>query len=71
MSRIGCGTARNLALAYYRCRTRDGNLAGTCPNRVLGFRCRETRQGVATFFVGRVTCRRRGGTVRPVYEQFL
>jgi hypothetical protein len=68
---VGCTTGRKVAVSYYKCRTRGGNLAGTCPRGVLGFRCHEIRNGVPTFFTARVTCRRRRTTVHQVYQQFL
>src|SRR4051794_28709934 len=44
---VGCATGRRLALAYYRCRTSSGR-AGRCHKRVLGYRCSERRNAIAT-----------------------
>jgi hypothetical protein len=67
----GCSTGTKLALAYFHCRTRSGNLAGRCAGRVLGYSCHEVRNAIAIQIAGRVTCRRRGATVVHVYQQNL
>ena len=69
--RVGCRTGRRLALAYYRCRTRNGP-AGRCGRaRVLRYRCREVRTRIPTELNGRVTCRRGVKRVVHTYQQNL
>ncbi|UTI64633.1 hypothetical protein NBH00_00130 [Paraconexibacter antarcticus] len=64
-----CTFARQLVRAYYRCRVAHGGVAGRCPAKVLGFACRETRQGIAIQFDAVVTCRRGAARVRHTYTQ--
>src|SRR4051812_24222511 len=63
-----CATGRRLALAYHRCRVRDGR-AGRCDERVLGFRCSERRATIPTEIDARVTCTRGTRRVVHVYQQ--
>ena len=63
-----CATGSRLALAYHRCRVRDGR-AGRCDERVLGFRCRERRTAIPTEIDARVTCTRGTRRVVHVYQQ--
>jgi hypothetical protein len=68
---VSCRTGRRLALAYYRCRTKDGP-AGRCHHtRVMRFRCHEIRQSISTEVDGRVTCKRGGKRVIHSYQQNL
>jgi hypothetical protein len=68
---VPCATGSKVAVAYYRCRTRTGNLAGRCAGGVLGYRCHEVRNAIATEIDARVTCTRGRATVVHVYQQFL
>jgi hypothetical protein len=65
---VSCRTGRRVALAYYRCRTRNGR-AGRCHRRVLHYRCREHRVSIPTEIDARVTCRRGARTVVHTYQQ--
>lgn len=51
-----CKSGKRLVRAYYRCRKAAGGVKGRCTKRVLGYRCRETRHGIAIQFDARVTC---------------
>jgi hypothetical protein len=71
VKRVGCRTGRKLALAYYRCRTKNGP-SGRCNRaRVMRFRCHEVRQSISTELDGRVTCRRGSAKVVHSYQQNL
>jgi hypothetical protein len=71
VKRVGCRTGRKLALAYYRCRTKNGP-SGKCTRaRVMRFRCHEVRQSISTELDGRVTCRRGNAKVVHSYQQNL
>jgi hypothetical protein len=70
VSRVSCRTGRRVALAYYRCRTRNGP-AGRCHRRVLGFSCRERRNSIPTEIDARVTCRHGHRKVVHTYQQDL
>jgi hypothetical protein len=67
-TRVSCGTARNLVLAHYRCRTRSGP-KGRCDRTVSRYRCREQRTSIPTEINGRVTCRRGSRSVVYTYQQ--
>ncbi len=72
VTKVSCATGSRVALAYYRCRTRAGGLAGRCPGPgVLGYRCSEVRNADSTEILGRVTCRRGTAKVVHVYDQHL
>ena len=49
-------TGKRLVRAYYRCCKAAGGVKGRCTKRVLGYRCRESRHGIAIQFDARVTC---------------
>jgi hypothetical protein len=68
VSRVSCTTGKAVALAYYRCRTRNGP-AGRCHRRVRGYSCRERRNAIATEIDARVTCRRGARRVVHTYQQ--
>ena len=69
--RVSCRTGRRLALAYYRCRTKNGP-AGRCKRaRVLRYRCHEVRTSIETEINGRVTCKRGRKRVIHTYQQNL
>jgi hypothetical protein len=68
VKRVSCATGRAVALAYYRCRTRNGP-AGHCHRRVLHYSCHEHRNTIPTEIDARVTCRRGGRTVVHTYQQ--
>src|SRR4051812_45802365 len=71
VQRVGCGTGRRVALAYYRCRTRSGP-KGRCKRRtVSGYRCRERRQSIETEIDGLVSCPRGRRKVTHSYQQQL
>jgi len=64
-----CTAGRKLALAYFKCRTKGGNLGGVCHGPVLGFTCRELRNSIPTEIDARVTCKRKGEVVVHTYQQ--
>lgn len=64
-----CSFGRQLVRAYYKCRVAHGGVAGRCPSKVLGFACRETRQGITIQFDGVVTCTRGAARVKHTYTQ--
>jgi hypothetical protein len=66
-----CATGNKVAIAYYHCRTRSGNLAGRCSGGVLGYHCTEVRNAISTEIDARVTCRRGRVKVVHVYTQHL
>ncbi|MDO8212369.1 hypothetical protein [Conexibacter sp. CPCC 206217] len=65
---VSCGEGEKVVRAYYRCRAVNGP-AGRCVRKVRGFACTEQRAGIATQFDARVTCKKRGATVRHSYTQ--
>ena len=66
--RVSCSTGKKVALAHYRCRTRNGK-KGRCGRRVLGFSCSERRNSIPTEINSRVTCRDGGKRVEFTYQQ--
>jgi hypothetical protein len=71
VKRVSCTTGRDLALAYYRCRTKHGR-AGKCHKaRVMRFRCHEVRMSIPTELDARVTCKRGLKRVVHSYQQNL
>lgn len=68
VSGTSCATGRSVALAYYRCRVKNG-VRGRCTTRVLRYSCSERRTSISTQFEARVTCRRGGARVVHSYQQ--
>jgi hypothetical protein len=68
VDRTSCATGRQVALAWYHCRTKHG-VAGRCHREVLGFTCHEKRVSIATQFDARVTCDKGRETVIHTYQQ--
>lgn len=70
VTNASCTRGSKLALAFYRCRTKNGR-KGRCTKKVLGFSCTEKRTSIPTEINGRVTCK--NGSVRIVhtYQQNL
>ncbi len=67
---VPCATGVSLIKAYYVCRVRAGGpFYGRCHRPVLGFSCREQRQGIAFVYNATVTCRRPTATVVHSYTQ--
>ena len=64
----GCTTGKRVALAHYKCRTKNGR-AGRCGSRVRGFKCSESRRTIPTEINSRVTCRDGGKKVVFTYQQ--
>ena len=64
-----CTFGKQLVRAYYKCRVAHGGAAGRCPAKVLGFACRETREGISIQFDAVVTCSRGTARVRHTYTQ--
>jgi hypothetical protein len=62
---VGCKTGKKVTLAHYRCRVEHGK-KGHCKRKVLGYRCTEQRQAIATEFNSKVTCKR--GAKRVIYK---
>lgn len=56
VSGTSCTSGKRLVRAYYRCRKAAGGVKGRCTKPVLGYRCRESRHGIAIQFDARVTC---------------
>ncbi|MEJ7804171.1 MAG: hypothetical protein WKH68_12500 [Candidatus Limnocylindria bacterium] len=65
---VSCGRGREVALAHYRCRVKNGR-TGKCAGRSSGFRCSEKRTSISTELNSLVTCRRGDTTVRFSYQQ--
>jgi hypothetical protein len=65
-----CAFGRKLALAYYRCRIKNGK-AGRCQKRVLRFHCTEVRRQIPTELDARVTCKHGAKRVVHSYQQNL
>jgi hypothetical protein len=67
---VPCSTGVTLVRAYYACRVRAGGpFYGRCHHAVLGFSCREQRQGISIVYNATVTCRRGRATVVHRYTQ--
>jgi hypothetical protein len=69
VTHVSCATGKRVMRAHYRCRTRHGR-KGRCAS-VLGYRCREVRNGISTEYNARVTCTRGSRKVVYYYQQFL
>lgn len=63
-----CATGKKVAIAYYYCRTKNGQ-AGRCPGGVLGFKCTEHRISIPTEIDARVTCTKKDEKVVHTYQQ--
>ena len=70
VKKVTCKTGRKLAMAYYRCRTKNGP-AGKCHRRVLRFSCHEQRQSIPTELDALVTCTHGAKRVTHSYQQNL
>jgi hypothetical protein len=70
VSGVPCATGVRLIRAYYACRVHAGGpFSGRCHHAVLGFTCREQRQGISIVYNATVTCRRGRATVVHRYTQ--
>jgi hypothetical protein len=69
VSHVSCATGKRVMRAHYSCRIKHGR-KGFCP-RVLGYRCKEVRNGISTEYNARVTCTRGSRKVVYYYQQFL
>ena len=69
VSHVRCATGKRVMRAHYSCRIKHGR-KGFCP-RVLGYRCKEVRNGISTEYNARVTCTRGSRKVVYYYQQFL
>jgi len=65
-----CARGKDVVRAYYRCRVDNGGRKGRCTRAVLGYRCTERRQSIATQFDAQVVCRKGRATIRHNYTQF-
>ena len=68
VSSTTCATGNKVAIAYYRCRLRNG-VKGRCEGGVLGFRCTEKRVSIPTEIDARVTCVKWSERVVHTYQQ--
>ncbi len=64
----GCGTARNVELAWQNCRLKHG-VRGTCHSKAAGFTCHEQRHVDNVSVVGLVSCKRGSKRVNYNYTQ--
>lgn len=71
VSGTSCAKGREVQRAHYRCRVRNGGKDGRCNRRVEGYRCRETRNRIATELNARVRCTRGSAVIRFTYQQNL
>ncbi len=71
VSKVSCGQAERLVIAYHRCRLASGGSGGTCKTAVLGFDCSEGgRQAVpGVQYNATVDCRKGGAEVKSTYTQ--
>jgi hypothetical protein len=69
VAHVSCATGRRVTLAHYRCRVKHGR-KGRCPS-VLGYRCSEVRNSIATEYTSRTTCKRGVRRVVFYYQQNL
>ena len=69
VSHVSCATGKRVMRAHYSCRIKHGR-KGFC-RRVLGYRCKEVRNGISTEYNARVTCTRGSRKVVYYYQQFL
>jgi hypothetical protein len=70
VKKVSCRAGRKVAMAYYRCRTKNGP-AGKCHRRVMHFSCHEVRQSIPTELDALVTCRHGARRVSHSYQQNL
>ncbi len=67
---VPCATGVKLIRTYYACRVRAGGpFSGRCHQPVLGYTCREQRQGISFVYNATVTCHRGPATVVHRYTQ--
>lgn len=69
VAHVTCATGKKVVLAHYRCRTKHGR-KGRCAS-VLGYRCSEVRNSIATEYTSRTTCKRGSRRVVFFYQQNL
>jgi hypothetical protein len=69
VAHVSCATGKRVVLAHYRCRIKHGR-KGRCPS-VLGYRCTEVRNSIATEYTSRTTCKRGARRVNFFYQQNL
>jgi len=70
VSGTSCSRGAQVAVDYYRCRTRHGK-AGTCSGGVDGYRCSESRMSISTEIDARVSCHKGHATINHSYQQFI
>jgi hypothetical protein len=67
-TKVSCGEASKVALAFHKCRTKTG-VSGRCVSKVRKFACKEQRTTIATEINGRVTCKYGSRKVQLTYQQ--
>ena len=70
VTKVSCATGKKVALAYYRCRVKNGP-KGRCVKKVEGYACREQRTSIETEINARVTCTRGTRKVVHTFQQNL
>ena len=69
VKRTDCKAGKALALAYYKCRTDNGGISGTCDHKVNRYTCTEHRESIPTEIDAKVTCKRGKRRIVHAYQQ--
>jgi hypothetical protein len=64
-----CANGKKVVRAFHKCRKAHGGVKGRCPNRVLGYRCTETRTSGPAQFSSEVLCKYGTRRVKHFYTQ--
>ena len=68
VTKVSCSTGGKVALAYYRCRVKNGP-TGRCVKKVQGYACREVRTTTPAGINAKVTCSNKKKRVVHSYQQ--
>jgi hypothetical protein len=71
VSKVSCGQAEKIVVAYHACRRQNGGAGGTCETPVMSFNCTEgPRQSVpGVQFNATVDCRSGAAEIKSDYTQ--
>jgi hypothetical protein len=71
VSKVSCGQAEKVVVAYHHCRLANGGAGGTCTTPVEGFKCTEgPRQSVpGVQFNASADCRKGDAEIKSTYTQ--
>ena len=70
VSGTSCKRGKEVVRAFHACRYANGGKKARCPRAVLGYSCKERREGIPTQYSSLVTCSKGGARVTHRYTQF-